>query len=208
MYIPVKYAANEWEKQESIIKEYPLATIITSVDGELIANHIPFNLIERDNKKVLQAHITRSNHQRSSLVDNDNVLVIFKSDDSYIPPGYYPSKKETHKVVPTWDFASVHCYGKSTIIDSSEFLRSQHDSLSNQQENGRKEPWSVDQTPESYYKLLSKAIIGLEIEITRIEAKFKFEQKMKEPDVKGVINGLKEDNKPRISKFVKDCNSL
>lgn len=207
MYIPDKYQASDWELQKSIIENYPLATLITS-NNELIANHIPFNLIERDGKKYLQAHIAKKNHQLPSMDNNDNVLVVFTSHDSYITPAYYATKQETHKVVPTWDFASVHIYGKSQIIDSPEFLRAQHLTLADENEptiNGKK--WTVDETPENYYKLLSKAITGLEIEIVKTEGKFKFEQKMKSEDVKGVITGLKSHGKDRVAQFVEDSNA-
>lgn len=208
MYIPNHYNESDWEFQKAIIKEYPLATLITvSEEGIPIANHIPFNLIEKDGKKILQAHLAKVNHQLPSLKDNTNVLVVFQSDNSYIPPSYYKTKEETHKVVPTWDFASVQCYGKSTLIDDYQFIRNQHESLTNEQEAGREKPWTVDEAPEKYYKLLQKAIIGLEIEIDKIEGKFKFEQKMKQADIDGVVNGLADDKLSRVSQFVKETNA-
>lgn len=208
MYIPNHYNESDWEFQKAIIKEYPLATLITvSEEGIPIANHIPFNLIEKDGKKILQAHLAKVNHQLSSFKDNTNVLVVFQSDNSYIPPSYYKTKEETHKVVPTWDFASVQCYGKSTLIDDYQFIRNQHESLTNEQEAGREKPWTVDEAPEKYYKLLQKAIIGLEIEIDKIEGKFKFEQKMKQADIDGVVNGLADDKLSRVSQFVKETNA-
>lgn len=208
MYIPNHYNESDWEFQKAIIKEYPLATLITvSEEGIPIANHIPFNLIEKDGKKILQAHLAKVNHQLPSFKDNTNVLVVFQSDNSYIPPSYYKTKEETHKVVPTWDFASVQCYGKSTLIDDYQFIRNQHESLTNEQEAGREKPWTVDEAPEKYYKLLQKAIIGLEIEIDKIEGKFKFEQKMKQADIDGVVNGLADDKLSRVSQFVKETNA-
>lgn len=208
MYIPAHYKESDWEFQRAVIKEYPLATLITvSADGIPIANHIPFNLIEKQGKRILQAHLAKVNHQLPSLEGNSNVLVVFQSDNAYIPPSYYPTKEETHKVVPTWDFASVQCYGSSKLIDDYDFIRAQHDSLTNEQEAGREKPWTVDETPEKYYKLLQKAIIGLEIEIDRIEGKYKFEQKMKKSDIDGVVDGLAHDKIDRVSKFVKETNS-
>lgn len=206
MYIPKHYNESEWEYQKQIIKEFPFATLITSTEEGIIANHIPFNLVEKDGKKILQAHLAKVNHQLPSLKDNTKVLVVFQSSDSYITPSYYKTKEETHKVVPTWDFACVHCYGTSTLIDDFDFIKQQHILLTNEQESGRKDPWTVDEAPESYYKTLQKAIIGLEIEVTKIEAKFKFEQKMKKSDIDGVINGLADDKLDRVSKFVKESN--
>lgn len=208
MYIPSHYNESDWNFQKAIIKQYPLATLITvSEDGIPIANHIPFNLIEKDGKIFLQAHLAKVNHQLPSLKDNPKALVVFQSDNAYIPPIYYQTKQDTHKVVPTWDFASIQCYGKSTLIDDYDFIRAQHESLTNEQEAGRENPWTVDEAPEKYYKLLQKAIIGLEIEVDKIEGKYKFEQKMKQADIDGVVDGLAKDKVDKVSQFVKQTNS-
>jgi transcriptional regulator len=209
MYIPKQYLEEEWAPQANLIKENPLATVITYTnENGLIANHYPFYLKidESTGKKYLHAHIAKANNQIPSLKESDEILVIFKSDDSYITPSYYPSKKETHKFVPTWDFAAVHVYGKPTIVDDKIWVRKQLDDLTGQQESDRIDQWTVDEAPESYVNLLQKAIIGLKIEILRTESKFKFEQKMKDQDIDGVICGLKNDNKPKVSELVKLCN--
>jgi transcriptional regulator len=208
MYIPAKYLEENWEYQKEVITNHPLATVITFSQDGLIANHIPFVLaIDRETgKKYLHAHVAKKNHQIPALVSSEEVLVVFKSADSYITPTYYPTKQETHKVVPTWDFAAVHCYGKATIIDRKEWVRAQLDELTSQQEKERDVKWTVDEAPESHVNTLQKAICGLMIEITRIESKFKFEQKMPEQDVDGTIEGLAIDGKHEVSAFVKKCN--
>lgn len=208
MYIPSKYRADDWELQEALIKNYPLGTVVTSHEGKLIANHIPFFLkIGDDGKKYLHAHIARVNHQIPSLKESDEVLVIFQLADSYISPSYYANKPVTHKFVPTWDFASLHVYGKSKIVDDKDFVRAQLDNFTRQNEEKRDEPWEVSEAPEKYVNTLIKAITGLEIEIDRVECKYKFEQEMKPEDKEGVINGLAEDEVHEVSKLVKDTNS-
>ncbi|CUM67317.1 uncharacterized protein PRCAT00005010001 [Priceomyces carsonii] len=209
MYIPNHYNEEEWDLKEQIIKKYPLGTLITSSkDGGIIANHIPFFLFqdESSGKYFLQAHIARKNHQIPSLKSEDNALVVFQSHDSYISPSYYATKQETHKVVPTWDFASVHVYGKPEIVDDAQFVRRQLENFTNQQEKKRAVPWAVDEAPEKYLNILQKSIIGLQIEIERTECKYKFEQKMKREDIDGVIEGLAKDNLPEVSEFVKSSN--
>lgn len=209
MYIPKKYLEDSWEHQEPVIRNYPLATVVTNdADGKIIANHIPFFLYidPETGKKYLQAHFAKVNPQAPSLKEGKEVLVIFQSHDSYISPSYYPGKKETHKYVPTWDFASVHIYGKSRVIDDAEWVRKQLDNFTNQNEKKREDPWTVSQAPENYVKLLQKAIYGLEIEIEQIEGKYKFEQKMNPADIKGVEKGLAEDGIHEVSKFVKEAN--
>lgn len=208
MYIPTKYDSPEWESQKSIIKEFPLGVLITYSELGIIANHVPFNVVERDGKRFLQAHLAKVNHQLPSLKEDKELLVCFQSANSYITPSYYKTKQETHKVVPTWDFAAVHCYGKATLIDDYNFIRKQHELLTNQEEQKRENPWTVDETPEKYYTMLQKAIIGIEIEIDRVEAKYKFEQKMSQADISGVVDGLAKDNVERVSKFVSTSNGL
>lgn len=210
MYIPQKYLQEDWKIQEELIRSHPLGTIVTSGEEGLIANHIPFylHIDEETGQKYLQAHIAKVNPQLPALKREEEVMVIFKSPDSYITPSYYATKKETHKVVPTWDFACVHLYGKSTVIDDAQWVRKQLEHFTNQQEKRREEPWMVDEAPENYLKILQKAICGLEIEIDRIECKFKFEQKMKKEDIEGVVEGLALDDRPEVSKLVKQCNAI
>lgn len=209
MYIPKKYNESEWLKQEALIKAFPLATVITTnEDGKIIANHIPF-LLRKDkstDKVYLEAHIARVNHQLPSLSANDNVLIIFQSNDTYISPSYYPGKADTHKYVPTWDFASLHIYGSSKIVNDSQFVKDQLVAFTAQNEDPREVPWSLDEAPESYVRIMMKAITGLQIEIKNIECKYKFEQGHSSRDVKGVVDGLAEDKKHELSQFVKDAN--
>lgn len=211
MYIPKKYLADDWETQAAIIKSYPLATVVTTdSDGKIIANHFPFflNVDPETGKKTLQAHFAKANPQAPSLKEGKEVLVIFQSHDSYISPSYYPGKKETHKFVPTWDFAAVHVYGKSTVIDDAKWVRKQLNNFTDQNEKKREEPWKVDDAPEGYLAAMQKAIYGLEIDIERVEGKFKFEQKESTANVQGVIDGLKEDGVHEVSAFVKESNNL
>lgn len=210
MYIPTHYNKDSWEFKERLIKEYPLATVITTDEnGKIIANHFPFFFYEdpETKKKYLHAHVAKKNHQVPSLTSNGSVLVIFQSHDSYISPSYYPGKQETHKFVPTWDFASLHVYGKLRIIDDFDFVRTQLENFTNQNEEKRKEPWKVTDAPENYLKAMQKAITGLEIEILDTECKYKFEQKMGQKEIDGVAEGLAADGVAEVSAFVKEVNA-
>ena len=209
MYIPQKYHEESWEQQTLLIQRYPLGTIVTFEKGKLIANHIPFVYVEDQvsKKKYLHAHIARVNHQVPSLIDNDHVLVIFTSLDSYVSPSFYPEKERTGKVTPTWDFAAVHVYGKLKIVQDDKFLHTQLDSLTKQEERVRPQPWNVDDAPEKYTATLKKVITGLQIEIIESECKYKFEQKMLRENVDGVVAGLAEQGKIEVSEFVRVCNA-
>ncbi|KAM9926209.1 hypothetical protein OXX59_003378 [Metschnikowia pulcherrima] len=209
MYIPQHYNEDSWDKKKQLIREFPLATVITiDADGVPIANHFPFYLHEDDQtgKKYLYAHVAKKNHQLPSLEHNEKVLVIFQSPDSYISPSYYPEKERTHKFVPTWDFAALHLYGRSRVIDDFDFVRAQLNSLTDQQEASRECPWKVDDAPENYTKLMQKAITGLEIEISETACKYKFEQKMSQENIEGTIKGLACDGRHQVSNFVREAN--
>lgn len=201
MYIPKKYREDDWDQAQSLIQQYPLATVVSL---DLQANHIPFHLETRGDKHFLIAHIAKANPQRPQLASEEPVLVIFQSHDGYITPLYYPLKKETHKVVPTWCFGAVHIKGIPRIIDLDEFLTHALNSLTTQEEQHRDVPWKVSDAPESYTRIMKKAIIGLEIEVTLWEAKFKFDQDRSASDVAGVVAGLNHDGHPAMLDLV-DC---
>ena len=215
MYVPSQYREEDWDQAAYLVKTYPLATLITTdSNGQIIANHIPFFLktdTENGGKKLLIAHIAKSNHQLPSLQTNSNVLVIFQSANSYITPDYYPGKPETHKYVPTWDFASVHIYGSSKVIDDFDFVRDQLNNLTNQEEKAQKKEgekaWKVSDAPEGYLKVMQRGIVGLEIQIESFECKYKFEQEKKSADTEGVIKGLALDGKTQLSKLAVDANA-
>lgn len=209
MYIPAVNKVESWDQKQKLIRDCPLGTVITTdADGKFIANHFPFFLYEDEvtGKKYLQAHVARKNHQVPSLTANENVLVIFQTPESYISPSYYPEKEKTHKFVPTWDFGSLHVYGKLRIIDDFDFVRQQLQHFSYQQELKRERPWLLSDAPESYLNTMQKAIIGLEIEIVDSECKFKFEQNMSRENIDGVHNGLVEDGIVDVAEYVKKCN--
>lgn len=208
MYIPKHYNEDSWDKKELLIVNNPLGTLVT-FDQKIIANHIPFFLHtdEKTGKRYLQAHMAKKNHQIPLLQENDHVLVIFQSPDSYISPSYYPEKAKTHKFVPTWDFASLHVYGKSRIVDDFDFVRRQLVNFTNQSEETREKPWKVTDAPEGYLKVMQKAITGLEIEISETECKYKFEQKMARENIDGVVAGLADDGRTEVSGLVELSNS-
>lgn len=208
MYIPKHYNEDSWDQKELLIVHHPLGTVVTMDSGKIIANHIPFYLHRDDatGKRYLHAHMAKKNHQIPSLLQNDNVLVIFQSLDSYITPSYYPEKQKTHKFVPTWDFAALHVYGKLRIVDDFDFVRRQLVNFTNQNESTREKPWKVTDAPEGYLKIMQRAITGLEIEIGDTECKYKFEQKMSRENIDGVIQGLAHDGVAEVSALVESCN--
>lgn len=207
MFITKEYAENDVEIQKELIKKVGLGTIITTnEDGEYNANHIPFALVERGEKTFLQAHFHIKNEIGKELdamaADaGKNVLVVFQGPHDYVTPSWYPSKQETHKVAPTWIYATVHVYGKPTVVKDVNQIHTILETLTDHFESPRSKPWSVNEAPESYLNILRKSIYGLEIEVTKIVGKFKMNQAQKPMDIEGTIAGFKERSDPASQKL-------
>lgn len=163
--------------------------------------------------KALIEAITKNQSEPSNGVLEDEVLLLFSGPvHHYVTPKFYVETKPIDgKVVPTWNYSAVQAYGKAKILfsnataETGEFLAKQLNDLSRQSEegimgytgqDGKKEAWSVKEAPEKYIALLTKAIIGIEIEVTRLEGKFKMSQENKEGDRKGVVEGFKNLDTP------------
>ncbi len=192
MYIPVKFRQQRSDVLHALIREYPFGTLVTSIDTGLSADHIPFVLhADVADNGALRGHIARSNPLRTADRVNREILVIFQGPQSYITPSWYPSKQEHGKVVPTWNYAVAHVYGNLQIHDSAQWLQTHLKTLTTQQEISHTAPWRVEDAPVEFIRLQMKGIVGLEIEITRIEGKWKLSQNKNEADRQGVVAGLK-----------------
>jgi transcriptional regulator len=116
---------------------------------------------------------------------------IFQGPETYITPSWYAAKREHGKVVPTWNYAIVQARGRLTIKDDPDWLRQQIGALTEMQETARPEPWNVSDAPAPFVAAQLKGIVGIEIEITRIEGKWKVSQNRSEADRLGVSEGLR-----------------
>ena len=180
------------EVQHGLIRAHPLGLLITSGPGGLLANPIPF-LVYADTSKcgALRAHLARGNPQWQELAAVEQCLVVFQGPQEYISPSWYPTKRETAKVVPTWNYVTVHAWGRPQVIDDAAWLRRQLDDLTLLKEGVRPAPWKVDDAPAPYVASQMKGIIGVEIPIDRIEGKWKVSQNRPEVDRAGVVAGLR-----------------
>lgn len=223
MYIPSHFKVEDFELQASIIKQFPLGVLVSSHQGffshpSINASHIPFFLKvdEETGKKYLIGHLDAKNHQVEQLEKSGNCLTIFQSQDSYISPSWYPSKKITQKLVPTWDFAAVYVSGKPKIIRDKDWLLMMLNEITHQEEGKRPEgaqfekKWKVSDAPEPYINSMLRAIVGIEIEIEGIEAKFKFSQDKKPIDAKGIVENLEAEVKGDKAEYminaIKNCH--
>jgi transcriptional regulator len=180
------------------MEAHPLATLVTSSGEGLIATHLPL-LVDRTRGAygTLAGHIARANPQQRQAREGDEALVIFSGDDAYITPSFYPSKAREGKVVPTWNYIAVHAYGALHYVTDPVALRRHLEALTSRHEAPRDQPWSVNDAPASYIERQMGAIVGVEIEITRLEGKWKMSQNRAAEDIDGVVAGLGASSDPR-----------
>jgi transcriptional regulator len=193
MYQPPHFREERLEVQHALIRAHPLGMLVTVGSAGLVANPLPFVLDAAASPSgTLKVHLSRANSQWSDFDPAQEALVIFQGADAYISPSWYETKRQTGKVVPTWNYAVVQAYGRMRVIDDPEWLLRQIGELTATHEAARPEPWSVEDAPAPFIAAQLKGIVGIEIEISRIEGKWKASQNRPEADRQGVAAGLRE----------------
>jgi len=193
MYLPKHFEETRVEVLHELIRTHPLGTLVTLAPDGLDANHIPFE-IDPDPAPfgTLRAHVARANPVWRSFSRDAHALAIFQGPDSYISPSLYPTKQETGKVVPTWNYVVVHAHGPLRVIEDRAWLREFVEKLTNRHEAGRPAPWKVTDAPAAYIDELLASIVGVEMPIVRLEGKWKASQNRPASDVNGVVEGLSQ----------------
>ncbi|HYO83465.1 MAG TPA: FMN-binding negative transcriptional regulator, partial [Bryobacteraceae bacterium] len=176
MYQPAVFREDRLDTLHALIRAHPLATLITGGPGGLIANLIPFVLVDEGPQGTLRAHIAKANDQVDALSSGAEALVVFQGPEAYISPSWYVSKREHGQVVPTWNYVVVQVRGIARVIDDPDWLRAQIQLLTSAQEGKRSAPWKVSDAPESFISGQIRAIIGIEIPVSVIEGKWKVSQ--------------------------------
>jgi len=189
LYVPAHFAETRTEIVESFLRQHPFCSLVTSGPTGLFASHLPMRLdVSRGEKGVLRGHLARANpHWKAAVSD---ALAIFSGPGAYVSPSYYPSKQNDPRTVPTWNYSVVHVLGKVKFIHDPQFVRENVTELTEMMESNRPYPWQVSDAPDEYIGKLLHAIVGVEIEIQDIQAKFKLSQNRKPEDVQGVVDGL------------------
>jgi transcriptional regulator len=196
MYQPEHFREERLEVQHALIRAHPLGLLISHGEGGLSANPVPFLLHEADDAAplgTLRAHVARANPQWRDFVDGaggGEALVVFQGADTYVTPSWYETKRETGKVVPTWNYAIVQVRGRPRVVEDDAWLSRQIEALTAVHEGGRPAPWAVSDAPARYVEMQRRGIVGLEIAIARIDGKWKVSQNRPEADRRGVADGL------------------
>jgi transcriptional regulator len=192
MYQPPLFREDRLEVQHALIRSHPFGLLISAGAGGLMANAVPFVLDAAVSEKgTLRAHVARANpHWQEFTGDGCDSLVVFQGPQAYVTPSWYPTKGQTGKVVPTWNYAMVQVRGRCVAHEDATWLRPQVEALTNGHEARRAVPWAVSDAPEDFVAMQLRAIVGIEIEIAAIEGKWKVSQNRNEADKRGVHAGF------------------
>ena len=187
MYIPKAFREEDMKKLHKLMQEYSFAALVTQQDGMPVATHLPFLLDSgRGPYGTLMAHMARANAQWKSFNGEQEVLVIFQGPHAYISPSWY----EVELSVPTWNYAAVHAYGIPEIIEDNAILYDLLKALVQTHEARFEKPWDF-QLPDDYLQKMMRGIVGFEIQITRLEGKFKMSQNRTAGEQQQVIAALR-----------------
>lgn len=201
MYVPDHFDVPSTQTMHELIAGYPFGTLVTHGKSGLDANHIPFELLPDSGRfGMLKAHVARANPVWEDVANGDEVLVVFRAGDAYISPNWYPSKHEAHKQVPTWNYQVVHAHGRITIHDDERYVRGVVARLTRTHEATQPRPWKMSDAPADFIDMRLKSIVGLEIEITRLQGKAKLSQNREARDIRGAANALLEQGDSIIGK--------
>lgn len=186
MYLPQHFAVTEPQVLFNLMRQFSFATLVSVHEGKPFATHMPFAVDPERN--LLTSHIARANPQWTSFAQNEEVLVIFQGDHSYISPSWY----EKHPSVPTWNYMTVHAYGKVQIVEEPAVVKTLLHNLVVQYE----QQWKMEGLPEDYLHGMMKGIVAFQLEITRLEGKFKLSQNRSRTDQEQVVAALKQSRHP------------
>jgi transcriptional regulator len=196
MYVPSHFEETRTEVLHQLVRDHPLAVLVTHTPDGLEANHLPFDLDpDPAPHGTLRGHVARGNAVWRTPSTTE-ALAIFRGADGYITPSWYATKREDGKVVPTWNYAVVHAYGPLRVIDDPVWLRALVERLTARHEANRPVPWQVTDAPADYVAARIRGIVGLELPITRLVGKWKVSQNRSDADRAGIVDGLRAQDDP------------
>ena len=190
MYLPDHFRVDDVAEMHALMRARPLATLVSAGPSGLCGTHLPTVLKNDGPFGAIECHLSRANPHWKDLAEGGEALMIFQGPEAYVTPSWYPSKAAHGKVVPTWNYAAVHAYGRPAVMDGAAWLRRHVSELSAQQEAGSARPWAVTDAPERYIDVMLRGIVGFRFEVARLEGKWKMSQNREMPDRTGVVAGL------------------
>jgi len=209
MYVPAHFAPDAALVDE-LLRNHGAADLVTQTERGLVATMLPFIYVPpagppaAGQHGALHGHLARNNDQWK-LGSAGEALAIVRGPDAYISPGWYASTAEHGRVVPTWNYVTAHVYGRFVVHDDPAWTEDLVRRLTTKHEAYREHPWSVDDAPRPFIEGQLRAIVGVELQVTRIEAKAKLSQNRPPADVEGVIAGLRERGDKEMADAVEEA---
>ena len=210
--MPTHFQPPDSDAVTTLLTEHGAADLITLTEQGLLATLLPFVFVPPAGGGsaaypfgTLRGHVARNNDQWRLPALGES-LVIVRGEDAYISPAWYAAKAEHGRVVPTWNYITAHVYGVLVVHDDPQWVEAMVRSLTAKHEAGRPAPWSVDDAPAPYIAGQLRAIVGVELVISRIEAKFKLNQNRSAADIAGVVDGLAHDGRPAFADVTRQTN--
>jgi transcriptional regulator len=192
LYLPAYFEESRADVLHALMRARPLATLVTLCGSGLVANHIPVETLDDPAPHgAIRGHIARANPLWRDYRAGAEALAIFQGPQTYISPSFYPSKRETGEVVPTWDYAVVHARGTLQFVQDAAWLRALVTRLTDAHEAPRQAPWSIDDAPPPYIAKMLSLIVGFEFSITALTGKWKLSQNHPAANRQGVVQGLR-----------------
>jgi transcriptional regulator len=204
VYVPGHFAESRIELLHAALERSGLATLVTSGAEGLDASHVPLLLDpEPGPYGRLVGHLARANPQWRAAVDGGPALAIVLGPDAYVTPSWYPSKRESGRVVPTWNYVAIHAHGTVRFFQDRDRLLPVVARLTDRHERSRPHPWKVADAPPDYVEAMLQGIVGFELAITRLEGKWKVSQNRSEADRRGVEDGLRLQGSEEMAGLVR-----
>ena len=196
MYIPQHFEEKRPDVLARAIREIQFALLVTAVDGEYLASHVPMVLKQTDGAFTLEAHVARPNAHWTVLAGKPASLAVFQGPQTYVSPSWYETKRQHGKVVPTWNYVVVHAHGALEVVEQQDWLLAHLGDLVAANESGREQPWAIADAPAEFIHGMTRAIVGLRLTVDRLEGKWKMIQNRSEADRLGTLAGLSASADP------------
>lgn len=197
MYIPAANREEDISELRRFVRANPFCTLVTMTARGLVASHIPIVLHETDSGfGVLRGHVARGNSQWRDSDADVEALAIFTGLQHFISASWYPGKKTHVREVPTWNYVAVHAYGRLRVVEDQDWLLDHLKTLVDENEKIVEIPWSVSDAPPEFIAKEMRGIVGLEVEVSRVEGKWKASQNRNDEDAAAVMGGLRSLNTP------------
>lgn len=207
MHIPHHFEESRRDVLRRAIEDHPLATLVTVGATGIDANHLPLELDAMAGAcGTLRGHVSRNNPVWRDADQAAEALAIFQGPQAYISPGWYPSKQEHGRVVPTWNYVVVHARGRLRFIEDADWLREHVTRLTDRFEGPGTDAWHVSDAPADFIDGLLRAIVGFELEITSLTGKWKRSQNRTAADRAGVVHGLRARGEQAMARLIESAD--